>query len=572
MRWNRLPVRLALVFFLVGGAVQLGLAQATLVADAHVNAALPTVNSGGISNVNVGGGYTGLWQFDLSLLPAGTTSAQISRAVLVLYPNLVTTPGTVTLQPIQSAWTEISVTNQTLPTFGTAMQSASVSTAGSSVVLDVTALVQGWVSAPSTNFGLALISSTAVVAFDSKENDLTSHPAELEITLAGPAGPVGPQGPIGLAGEPGPEGVAGSQGPIGPAGPSGSIGPAGPVGATGPAGPSGPSGAAGAPGPIGPIGLNGPAGPTGPTGVAGSPGQQGPTGPQGLQGPAGPQGVAGVPGTAGSPGLAGPSGATGPSGPIGPQGPAGPVGLSFRGAYQSATNYAITDGVRSNGADYVSLIANNHGNTPDQSPLAWQLFAEDGLAGATGSPGATGLTGASGPAGVSGQAATIQVGTVTTAPSGSSAAVVNVGTPSAAVLNFTIPQGVAGTSGSGGTSASGLGPASMVHLVSYSAVYYSVSNPNQSATETPSVLTWVPIGCTATQLQVYSQQAATITVTLRTGTYGSMADSTLVCSVSTGSTCSATGSIVIPTGGFIDLSVARADSVPQGVWTALTCQ
>ena len=45
--------------------------EATLVADAHVNSARPAVNSGAISNLNVGGGYTALLQFDLSTLPAG---------------------------------------------------------------------------------------------------------------------------------------------------------------------------------------------------------------------------------------------------------------------------------------------------------------------------------------------------------------------------------------------------------------------------------------------------------------------------------------------------------------------
>ena len=49
--------------------------EATLVADAHVNSARPGVNSGAISNLNVGGGYTALLQFDLSTLPAGTTAA-----------------------------------------------------------------------------------------------------------------------------------------------------------------------------------------------------------------------------------------------------------------------------------------------------------------------------------------------------------------------------------------------------------------------------------------------------------------------------------------------------------------
>src|ERR1700727_2676139 len=59
--------------------------EATLVADTHVNSALPAVNSGAISNLNVGGGYTALLQFDLGVLPTGTTAAQVSRAVFRLY-------------------------------------------------------------------------------------------------------------------------------------------------------------------------------------------------------------------------------------------------------------------------------------------------------------------------------------------------------------------------------------------------------------------------------------------------------------------------------------------------------
>ena len=67
--------------------------EATLVADAHVNSARPGVNSGAISNLNVGGGYTALLQFDLSTLPAGTTAAQVSRATLRLYCNRMDTAG-----------------------------------------------------------------------------------------------------------------------------------------------------------------------------------------------------------------------------------------------------------------------------------------------------------------------------------------------------------------------------------------------------------------------------------------------------------------------------------------------
>ena len=95
-------------------------AEVALVADAHVNSALPTVNSGAISNLDVGGGYTALLQFDLSLLPAGTTAGKVSRAVLRLYCNRVTTPGLVTFGPITGAWGEYSVTYATEPAMGSA--------------------------------------------------------------------------------------------------------------------------------------------------------------------------------------------------------------------------------------------------------------------------------------------------------------------------------------------------------------------------------------------------------------------------------------------------------------------
>ena len=58
-----------------------------------------------------------------------------------------------------------------------------------------------------------------------------------------------------------------------------------------------------------------------------------------------------------------------------------------------------------------------------------------------------GATGATGPAGTDGTAATVSVGTVTTGGPGTEAAVTNSGTPQNAVLDFTIPQGAAGTSG-----------------------------------------------------------------------------------------------------------------------------
>ena len=60
------------------------------------------------------------------------------------------------------------------------------------------------------------------------------------------------------------------------------------------------------------------------------------------------------------------------------------------------------------------------------------------------------VSGGVGPTGTAGAAASVQVGTVTTGAPGSSASVVNAGTSSAAVLNFTIPAGATGAAGSTG--------------------------------------------------------------------------------------------------------------------------
>ena len=198
-------------------------AQPTLVSDAHVNSALPTANSGAISNLDVGGGYTTLLQFDLSLLPAGTTAGKVSRAVLRLYCNRVTTPGLVTFAPITGAWGEYSVTYATEPAVGSSAGVFSVGQAGAFVAVDVTSLVQGWVNSPATNNGLALSAGSAMVQFDSKENDLTAHAPTLDVELvdAGPAGATGPagrrgclelQGRLELRGRPGRKGFRGRLG------------------------------------------------------------------------------------------------------------------------------------------------------------------------------------------------------------------------------------------------------------------------------------------------------------------------------------------------------------------------
>ncbi len=137
-------------------------------------------------------------------------------------------------------------------------------------------------------------------------------------------------------------------------------------------------------------------GPTGATGPQGLPGATGATGPQGLPGATGATGPQGLPGATGATGPQGLPGATGATGATGPQGLPGDTGP-------------------------------------------------------TGATGPQGLPGDTGPTGAPGTAATITVGSVTTGTPGSSVSVTNSGTTSAAILNFTIPQGATGATGATGS-------------------------------------------------------------------------------------------------------------------------
>jgi hypothetical protein len=114
----------------------------------------------------------------------------------------------------------------------------------------------------------------------------------------------------------------------------------------------------------------------------------------GPVGPAGPQGPQGLPGT---------PGATGPQGPTGPGGP-------------------------------------------------------QGDSGSAGSQGPAGPQGPQGPQGPTGTSATATAGTTTTSLPGSSASVINVGTASNAIFDFTIPRGDEGPSGPVGPAGAGVAP------------------------------------------------------------------------------------------------------------------
>lgn len=137
-------------------------------------------------------------------------------------------------------------------------------------------------------------------------------------------------------------------------------------------------------------------------------GAQGPQGPIGPQGPEGPQGIQGIQGIQGE---------TGPQGQTGPQGPQGEPG------------YYFTPSVASDGL----LSWTNNGNL--QNPASVNI------------KGPQGAQGDQGPQGNPGIAATISIGTVSTGNAGSNATVTNSGTANAAILDFSIPQGIQGEQG-----------------------------------------------------------------------------------------------------------------------------
>lgn len=171
------------------------------------------------------------------------------------------------------------------------------------------------------------------------------------------------------------------------------------------------------------------------------------TGPQGDPGPQGPAGATG------------PAGAKGDPGEAGPAGPAGASGLTWRGAWDTATAYVALDGVAYNGSSYIAVSAST-GEAPG-SGAAWMLLARAGDVGPAGQVGPAGPTGAQGPQGDAG----VQGPTGPQGPAGPAGPIGPTGLPGVqGPIGPTGPAGPAGPAGpTGATGATGaqgpMGPA-----------------------------------------------------------------------------------------------------------------
>lgn len=223
------------IIFAVAVFSMLAHAQVVLTDDANTSSLFPKKNFGGSVALIVCNGSNTYIKFSLANLGSSVSASNVSGATLILYADFVLTPGTMDVYQVTGSWSEGSITYNNAPQLGTKLFSAVSVTGTGYVSLDMTSTVQAWLNGTLANNGIALVPSSASgisVSFDSKENLLTSHTAQLPVVLAS-AGPQGAQGP------PGPQGPQGLQGASGSAGPAG---PQGPAGATGPMGPQGPSG------------------------------------------------------------------------------------------------------------------------------------------------------------------------------------------------------------------------------------------------------------------------------------------------------------------------------------------
>jgi hypothetical protein len=214
--FSKLVFSLIVMLFAAAGSVRAQ--QALLQDDTQIVSTAPTTNYGTAITASVNATSTTLLKFDIAdMLPAGVTASQVSKARLIVWTGAVNSPGTFNLYGVTSSWSEGAVTYATRPSIGsTSYGVGTIAAVNEFVEVPCTALVQAWITNPSSNFGIALKPIGKLdFAIDTKDSTTHSHQPILQIDLTGPAGATGAQGPAGPQGATGPAGPAGPQGPAG---------------------------------------------------------------------------------------------------------------------------------------------------------------------------------------------------------------------------------------------------------------------------------------------------------------------------------------------------------------------
>ena len=186
---NRRLLFAILLVFVTLGALTSAFAQITPSQDSYTNTANPNTNYGTAATLGVvssaGSIQSTYIQFNLGSIPAGYTSTNVAKATLKLYVNSVNKAGSFNVDFVNGTWSEKTITAGLPPTLGTTIAS-SVPLKGANVndyvLIDLTSAVGEWLNGSQANDGIALVANSPLAAsFDSKENTLQSHPAELDI-------------------------------------------------------------------------------------------------------------------------------------------------------------------------------------------------------------------------------------------------------------------------------------------------------------------------------------------------------------------------------------------------------
>jgi hypothetical protein len=176
-RW-KLRIALAVLVFTFVFGVSSAYGQLTPIGDSYTNTADPTTNYGAKTLLDVdSASQTTYIQFNLSSIPSGYTSADITQATLKLYVNAVTKAGSFNVDYINGTWSESTITANLAPALGsTIAASVPLTTADKNqyILINVTAAVQAWLSG-TANDGIALVGNSPLNAsFDSKESTSTA--------------------------------------------------------------------------------------------------------------------------------------------------------------------------------------------------------------------------------------------------------------------------------------------------------------------------------------------------------------------------------------------------------------
>ena len=102
-------------------------------------------------------------QFDLSsmsALPSPLTSADIDKASLILFVDGVGAAGSIDVHQVTTTWNEGTISGTSSPTIGSTVTSFMVTASRQYVVIDITTLVQAWLTTPASNHGVALVPTT----------------------------------------------------------------------------------------------------------------------------------------------------------------------------------------------------------------------------------------------------------------------------------------------------------------------------------------------------------------------------------------------------------------------------